>query len=896
MPTAKGSRLIIFIILVAIFSTAFHTSIKTENSSIGQANISETSSNIPKSDVSIIDVSLTTILDNISITKCPTLYDIDKDGLYEVLIPSNDTLRVYKYNETSGRLEKMWEHWFNVTYELTIHPEKKNKTVSYVVSTNPVCADFNGDGEIEIAIGCGDHLFFLDKDGNTIREFDLDYNILNITVLDFDLDGLLEAVMRVQSPTNSIAHTDIFAYDGKVDYVSVTREPIGTFKAIDFPPSGKVKSIYRLVYITNNMIITRYQNGTTAPTFTYSLNLKPDNILLDIVPGNFSGINSSVEFVVILGYSDNISFVDFPSRKMVLNISLSELFNLSRDNISADKIVMSPLVSDFDNDSLDEVFIWARTNESWSLVSFVGIKNVTSGEYEYAIANLTVLNVTPIWGIVVETDNGSLPLILLSNGTILGFALNDTNISAFRFDEPVENATLLLVGDIDNDSISELLAFTNHSVILINFTAYSNWLTLYHDVRNTNYVNEPPDWDMDGYPDNIDESWNDSDIDDDWANDYTEYILGTNASNNDTDNDRLGDGWERRYNYDPLSNDTNNDNTMDWREDPDGDNITNYWEWRNRTNPRSNDTDGDGLLDIWEIEGNFTNITIDNTTVNITVKTDPKDVDTDDDLIPDYWETLHNLNATNSSDALMDFDDDGLTNLGEYVFDTDPFDVDSDDDELYDGYEVYYELDPLNPHDPKEDKDEDGISNYIEFVIGTDPTLNDTDGDGIPDGWEWIYDLNPLDTSDNETDIDGDGLTNVEEYNEGTNPRIWDTDRDSMPDGWEVDYGFDPTDPDDGYQDADLDSLINKDEFAHNTDPLDADSDDDGLSDGVEVAIGTDPLDADSDDDGLSDYEEVISGKNPIKNERKTIPLMPILVVLSLVIIASAFILGRFKS
>ena len=85
MPTAKGSRLIIFIILVAIFSTAFHTSIKTENSSIGQANISETSSNIPKSDVSIIDVSLTTILDNISITKCPTLYDIDKDGLLSLI-------------------------------------------------------------------------------------------------------------------------------------------------------------------------------------------------------------------------------------------------------------------------------------------------------------------------------------------------------------------------------------------------------------------------------------------------------------------------------------------------------------------------------------------------------------------------------------------------------------------------------------------------------------------------------------------------------------------------------------------------------------------------------------------------------------------------------------------
>jgi hypothetical protein len=47
--------------------------------------------------------------------------------------------------------------------------------------------------------------------------------------------------------------------------------------------------------------------------------------------------------------------------------------------------------------------------------------------------------------------------------------------------------------------------------------------------------------------------------------------------------------------------------------------------------------------------------------------------DTDGDGIPDEWEIAHGLNRKDPSDALLDYDGDGLTNLQEYLAGTDPW-------------------------------------------------------------------------------------------------------------------------------------------------------------------------------------------------------------------------------
>lgn len=69
--------------------------------------------------------------------------------------------------------------------------------------------------------------------------------------------------------------------------------------------------------------------------------------------------------------------------------------------------------------------------------------------------------------------------------------------------------------------------------------------------------------------------------------------------------------------------------------------------------------------------------------------------DTDMDGMPDLWEMQYGLNYDNSLDANEDTDQDGLTNLEEYLAGTNPLLADSDGDGYLDGFEVIMGKDPL---------------------------------------------------------------------------------------------------------------------------------------------------------------------------------------------------------
>nr|WP_238930442.1 M4 family metallopeptidase [Vibrio sp. S9_S30] len=255
--------------------------------------------------------------------------------------------------------------------------------------------------------------------------------------------------------------------------------------------------------------------------------------------------------------------------------------------------------------------------------------------------------------------------------------------------------------------------------------------------------------------------------------------------------------------------------------------------------------------------------------------------DSDNDGIPDTWEQEYGLDPNNPSDAILDLDNDGLTNLQEFTHQTNPSMSDTDSDKLSDaeevleigtdpnlsdtdsdsipdGWEHKHGLDPL--HDDSDlDSDSDNLSHLNEFNYGTNPNnpdtdedslldgyevnaLNtnpldsDTDKDKMPDGWEVEYGLNPLAASDALSDKDNDGLTALQEYEYGTNPNSLDSDGDSMPDKWEHDNSLDPTDAVDAAGDADGDSLTNLGEYIAKTNPMDPDTDKDGIPDGRDPA------------------------------------------------------------
>lgn len=128
--------------------------------------------------------------------------------------------------------------------------------------------------------------------------------------------------------------------------------------------------------------------------------------------------------------------------------------------------------------------------------------------------------------------------------------------------------------------------------------------------------------------------------------------------------------------------------------DTDGDGLPDNIEEYLGSDVNNTDTDGDGLGDYYEVFSTYT---------------DPTMADTDENGIQDGDE---------------DFDEDGLTNLDEFLNNTYPYIDDSDNDGLSDGSEV---------------------NNF-----GTDPLVADTDGDELEDGDEIILGTNPLkqDTND----------------------------------------------------------------------------------------------------------------------------------------------------
>ena len=136
------------------------------------------------------------------------------------------------------------------------------------------------------------------------------------------------------------------------------------------------------------------------------------------------------------------------------------------------------------------------------------------------------------------------------------------------------------------------------------------------------------------------------------------------------------------------------------------------------------DTDGDGLPDsIEEYLGS-----------------DSNNIDTDGDGLGDYYEvfvtytdpTMADTDENGVNDGDEDFDEDGLTNLEEFLNNTYPYIDDSDNDGLSDGDEVNkYETDPLVA-----DTDGDGLDDGDEITLGANPLVQDTDGDGIIDSKE----------------------------------------------------------------------------------------------------------------------------------------------------------------
>ena len=111
---------------------------------------------------------------------------------------------------------------------------------------------------------------------------------------------------------------------------------------------------------------------------------------------------------------------------------------------------------------------------------------------------------------------------------------------------------------------------------------------------------------------------------------------------------------------------------------------------------------------------------------NISITTTrPKGLSSDGDDMPDEWEL--SAFGTLERDGSGDFDLDGLSDADEAAHNTDPLNSDTDGDSIFDSWEVANALDPLDGSDATLDPDGDGMSNLLESQLGSNPAFYEPD-------------------------------------------------------------------------------------------------------------------------------------------------------------------------
>jgi len=346
----------------------------------------------------------------------PVIYDIDGNGLYDLVI--GDVLGNLRHYEQAGSGSGVFDF---ITYNFD------NITIGGQGYASPVFEDIDNDGLIDMFVGR--------KDGRINRYEQATSNSLEFTLLTeyfANIDVILYA---------SPAFTDIDD-DGKLDLV------VGG--------SGGYLDYWE-------------QNSTNSTTFSYVGGIKKTATqYIDV--GNsskptFTDLDNDGKLDMIVGeQSGNLNYYEQSS-------STGNVFTLISDSYLGVQVSENsdPSICDLDNDNKEDLIIGCRDGRmlhyeqpSTTSTSFNLVTN-----YFYPIIHVPASNAIELYDI---TGNGKLDMFINNNGTIEYWAQYASNSAEFYFvmeDFSSINISSSIQGmdicDIDGDNLLDLIVGLNNS-------------------------------------------------------------------------------------------------------------------------------------------------------------------------------------------------------------------------------------------------------------------------------------------------------------------------------------------------------------------------------------------------------------------------------------------------
>lgn len=169
--------------------------------------------------------------------------------------------------------------------------------------------------------------------------------------------------------------------------------------------------------------------------------------------------------------------------------------------------------------------------------------------------------------------------------------------------------------------------------------------------------------------------------------------------------------------------------------------------------------------DVWKTDTEFESIDFliqsDDSNTKLAL---PPSIDNDNDSVPKWWETKYGFSDDNSHDVTVDTDNDGISNLNEFIARADPTRVDTDADGLSDFDEI--NIYQSSPHYKDSDGDFILDGNEVNFYK-TNPIQIDSDGDYVNDNEEvYFYYTDP-------TSVDSYPAKFTFDFDDGVIPTSW---------------------------------------------------------------------------------------------------------------------------